>query len=1731
MDLKSLMTKRSSVKGQITKFKNYLSKITEQSHLPSIEVAELSLKIGKFEALSVKFDDLQGQIEVLNPENLAAEIDERDNIEQDLIICLAHAKGILDKNNVLKNVIEQERRASIFQEAQCSHDQHDSGVKLPQIQIAKFNGAYFRWLEFRDTFDSLIHKNERISAIQKFHYLISYLEGDAARVISNIEVSSDNYHDAWKLLTNRYNNKRLLINHHLKSLFSTQTQTRESDSALRYLVDHVTKNLRALASLGQPTDKWDTLIIYMISSKLDSRTLMKWEECRNEIDGDVPSLEQFYKFLIDRADVLESINRSKFDNPNYSKQSQSAPAAANTYKQYNNNTKSFATMNFDKPPVYACIICSQNHKIYDCPNFKRMTVDERLTEATKYKLCLNCLRQGHPTHECRLGPCRECKKRHNSLLHKQNNTNDTNVAVATASSSEIVNNFSKQNKNQIILSTAMIEVRDPITQQTERVRALLDCGSQSSFITKSLQKKLNLKTNTINLNVVGIGNTNADKVRESCVVQLKSTNSDYGVTLSCLVLNELTGDLPKTPIDIKKLNLPGDILLADPAFDQPAPIQVLIGADIFWDILKCQQKSLGPNNPKLQNSQFGWLIAGPILNSKVKQNNKINCNHARLANDSSKESEVENLLTKFWELEELPAKTLLSESEKLCEQHFASHVSRLNSGRFCVKLPLVDSPDSLGDSYHMAKKRLLNLEKRFKRDSNLKQEYSKFIKEYSDLGHLSESTIPQPDPSYFLCHHAVFKQDSESTKLRVVFDGSAATSSGFSVNDLQMVGPNVQDSLLSIILRARQYKYLLTGDIEKMYRQVLVNEEDRDLQLILWRDDESRPIKTLRLNTITYGTASASYLSTRCLWQIGEECGNEQIKTIIQKDFYVDDLITGCDDAEQLKFILNSVKSTLRKGCFKLRKFKTNLPSIFESTDLNTQENLTLSESSSTLGLGWNPSSDKLNFPTIIPNKNDKITKRSIMSASCKIFDPLGLLSPFVILSKMLLQTMWQQRLDWDQPVPNEIQTSWLELQNNMPLLSKIEIPRSVVCDSPILIEMHSFSDASLSGFGTCVYVRSISRNNEVTVRLLCAKSKVTSLKPTTVPRLELCAALLAARLCNTVKESIRYEFDRIIHWCDSTTVLAWLTGNPNKLKTFVANRVGEIVETTKPSSWRYVPTDQNPADLISRGASAAQLTKSSLWWNGPSFLTQDQSKWPSLNTSQVKFHDLPEVKATVSLVKPDTIIQIQNFSKLTKLQRTLAYVKRFLFNAKNPKDKRVGILSLDELNNAFYLLCAIAQEQSFPQEYKVLSKGQTISIKSRILPLTPFMDEQKLIRVGGRINDSDYTYEKKHPILLDSSHHLCKLIFEYEHVRNMHAGPQLLLATVRETVWPINGRHLARRTVHNCVLCRRAQGKTLLPKMGNLPSQRITPDFPFKSVGIDFAGPFHVLNRKGKGARLMKSYLCLFVCLRYKCLHLEAVSDLTKDAFIMTLRRFVARRGKPAEIFCDNGRNFVAAAKELASFLNSNTDSLSDFGVQEGFKFIFTPTYAPHFGGIWEAGVKSAKYHIKRIMANTHLTFEEISTLFAQVEAILNSRPLCPLSSSPNDFLSLSPGHFLIGRPLNALPSSALGDCKESQLNRYARVEKIRQHFWQRWQREYISELQQRTKWKTNKDTLHIGDLVLIHDEAAPPLCWRLGRILRLFPGSDGLSRVADVITTRGTYRRPLVRLCPLPSEQDLQG
>jgi hypothetical protein len=467
--------------------------------------------------------------------------------------------------------------------------------------------------------------------------------------------------------------------------------------------------------------------------------------------------------------------------------------------------------------------------------------------------------------------------------------------------------------------------------------------------------------------------------------------------------------------------------------------------------------------------------------------------------------------------------------------------------------------------------------------------------------------------------------------------------------------------------------------------------------------------------------------------------------------------------------------------------------------------------------------------------------------------------------------------------------------------------------------------------------------------------------------------------------------------------------------------------------------------------------------------------------------------------------------------------------NSLNSKKIRVVFDARAKSNN---VIVKSIQKRSFAEEYHQLSTGGGIEKNSTIRNLSPFLDENGVIRVGGRIRNANLAYNQKHPVLIPKNHNVTEAIIRHFHVKNLHSGTQSTLASIRQQYWPIAGRNKIKQIIHKCISCFRAKPIIAQQKMGDLPVKRLEPARPFINSGLDYCGPILIKTHRGRGKqKTIKAYVCLFICLSTKAIHIELVSDLTADTFLDALKRFVSRRGTVKSIISDNATNFIKANKNLIDlhqfFQNFEISrKLVTTLSNENIQWKFIPPRTPNFGGLWEAGVKSVKFHIKRVVGETVLTYDELYTLLTRIEACLNSRPLVPMSNDPNDLTAITPGHFLIGEALTAPLEPDLIELKINRLSRHQLLERLRQHFWKRWRTEYLSYLQGRTKWQSPSPSLQPGDLVLLVEDNVPPLCWPLGRIQQVHPGSDGNVRVVTVKTNRGTYKRGVRKVCVLPIE-----
>ncbi|UYV75388.1 hypothetical protein LAZ67_13000092 [Cordylochernes scorpioides] len=1495
-------------------------------------------------------------------------------------------------------------------------------ANLPKLELPFFDGKLENWISFSNVFKTTIIDNSQLTNIVKLQYLKTCLKGKALVLVNHIPITEYNFVLAWDLLEKGYDNKRDLIFNLIQRIIDLPKLTIESSTQLLFLVDNSYEIIRSLETLGYKLDELSDIIIgKILSDKLDKTTKRSWNMTVD--NNHIPSCSELLKFIKTHAKAL-----------NTSETERGLPLIKRSMKlQVHNLTKA------------NCFLFQQEHGIYLCPTFLDMEPLERRRKVKQLKLCFNCLRNNHSVNQCRSEfKCRKCQGKHNTLIHidanihqfkehtvgipaieepdknqAESSVKENNDALGVTSIHNTTCLMSNQEDSFVLLSTATIMVMNH-QGKYQPCRALIDTASQATLITRDCLKKLNLEPSRTRVELAGIGGQILD--RPNGVINLNFTshfNMPRIFKTNALVVDMVTSYMPYLKFEEHQFDHLQGLQLADPQYQYTAPIDILLGADIAFSLFKGAIKYGHEGQPKAIKTLLGWLLFGEIKTFQKKSRNyqKLHTFNCTLNNWEP--------IFSLWE-EELKTKPDPFEDD-FNEIHFKTTHERETSGRYIVRLPFKD-PSLLGESKPQAINCFLRMEQILKQQPQVYQTYKDFMQEYLVLGHMNEVKGNGNDhKAFYLPHHPIIKEKSSTTKLRFVFNASSKTTTGYSLNDILHTGPKLQKDIFPLLLRFRSHPIAISADITKMYRQILVHPEDTPYQRIIWRDESGQGLKEYELKTLTYGTSCAPFLAIRVLKQLAHD---EQIRfptaeAILKSDFYVDDLLTGCETVEMMLKI------------------------------------------------------------------------------------------------KLMIQTLWAAKLTWDEPIPVRLQESWKALQNDLASLHQVQIPRWIGLFEPATYEIHGFADASQRAYAAMVYIKIIHNSSIHEVYLLAAKTRVATLKTTTTPRMELCASLLLAQLTRLVCTAMSLNINKVTLWSDSTIVLSCLASEHNRWKPYVSNRVKDIQELL-PCRWMHVKGEDNPADLASRGISLDQLLDLELWWHGPPWLkTTSQPYNDAIPVINEKCLSEQRIKTNLFVKKNISYPFITRYSSLNKLKRITGWIFRFFYNCRKLlKREKSGALSIEEIETSFIRIIRCAQQEDYYIDLKQLEAFQPLSGKSPLIKLNPFLDKGGLLRVSGRLNNALLSFDQKHPIILPKAHYITQLVIRHYHERLLHAGVQLTLSAIREKYWIPSGRCLVKQILFKCIKCARFRTKAVQQLTGNLPTSRTNWTTPFTKTGIDFAGPVIVKTSNLRNAKCDMAYIALFICMFSKAIHIELVTNLTTEAFLAALRRFIGRRGRPAEINTDNATNFVGAYKDLRKLFNSN---IHDFASLEEIKWNFIPPSSPHLGGLWEAGIKSVKYHLRRIVGKTKLTFEELTTVLTQIEACLNSRPLCPLTDDPEDLNALTAGHFLIGMPLTAVPS-LVRESGSSLKGRWQLVEQIKTDFWKRWSCEYFSRLQNRPKWLKPVDNIKIGTLVLLKEDNLPPLKWRMGRINQVYPGEDGLVRVVSVKTADGDLRRAVAKVCPLP-------
>lgn len=1655
-----------------------------------------------------------------------------------------------------------------------------SHVKLPKLSIKKFNGDLTRWVTFWDSFDASIHSNPSLSNVDKFNYLNSFLESTAAESVAGLTLTSANYEEAVATLKRRFGNSQLIVNKHMDALLNLPTIHSHHDlKGLRHLYDSVEAHVRGLRALGVTADSYGGLLTSILMNKLPSeiRLIISRELTEEKWDS-----EKLMKIVDREVDARERSATSRSSNPSFLPKKplpKGLPTAA-------------ALMTSNSGPV-RCAFCERGHISSSCVVVT--DVNARKEALRKNGRCYVCLRKGHISRDCRSsGSCSKCRGRHHvTVCSRKNESAGNPLTTPPGSLTEgregmnqapggirgSTNTMYVDSQTPILLQTAKLRLYNPTNVTTPpnciEARAIMDSGSQRTYVTSRLRESLHLPTKrTESLHIKTFGSAEGHSATCEAVDLGLIMEDGETLKLTALVVPLICNPLTSQPIDYSKGHYDHllGIKLADSAdIGDVLEVDLLIGSDFYWSLVTGRVRR-GRSGPMAIHTKIGWILSGPVDRQEVSVSLTLTATHALRIDTHPVEWNLDDQLRRFWELETLG----IMKDEPSIYDKFVQQIS-FDGRRYQVSLPWRENHSPLPDNLELCHRRLDNLLRRLKQNPPLLAEYDSVIRDQLSRGVVEVVDNPsssEHDRVHYLPHHGVVRRDKTTSKLRIVYDASARTN-GPSLNDCLYTGPSFSQSIFDILLRFRLHRVALAGDIEKAFLMVSVRKKDRDSLRFLWTRDvteEVPDVVVLRFTRVVFGVNSSPFLLNATIDHHMRRY--QEIDPVFVDKFlssiYVDDVSLGSSDVESTYELYLKSKSRLAEAGFKLRKFVTNsgelrcrinaneqtteeqspTPSVKEEDQSYAKGSLGTKSGETEgrhkiLGVQWDFVQDSFIFDVGDVSHymaDSEPTKRNVVSMTARFFDPLGVVSPVTVLFKMFFQRLCEERVNWDTPLTGNLLREWNQLLSSLQGPEPLVIPRCYFSGTPDSLKsarLVGFCDASAKAYAAVVYLR-LEGETQVCVRFIAAKTRVAPLGGMTIPRLELLSALLLSKLMVNVQVALQLEVMLGAPACytDSRVALYWIRGCSQEWRQFVENRVASIRASVSPQHWRHCPGKENPADLPSRGMTASELTRNHLWLNGPAWLSTSQDLPDEMDTD-TKVPDecrqeMKSKKAAHSLIVAQVhgphmgqLMSCGSFGSLHRLLRVTALVLRFvrlLCQKVRKSSESAPTDGTSDIDRARLFWLRDAQSQ--------LQQDSKFSLWKHQFDL--FVDESQLWRCGGRMSNSGLPSSAQTPILLDKNHPLTALIVMEAHRRVMHNGVKETLTELRSVYWLVRGRQFVRRVIHRCLKCRKLEGQPYqsVPSPP-LPEYRVRRSRPFCYTGVDFAGPLYVKQSVISESR--KVWLCLYTCCATRAVHLDLVPNLSALAFLRSFKRFTSRRGIPSMMVSDNGKTFKSASKIIRGVLDR--PEVKNHFAELRVEWRFNLEKAPWWGGIFERMIKSTKRCLKKSIGRAYLTYDELSTLVTEIEAVLNSRPLTYVSTDDLEE-PLTPSHLLLGYRVLSLPDPPLSDDPDyvesaNDLSRRMKhLLKTSEKFWKRWKKEYLLELREfhrthRTS-KGVKDVVREGQIVTVYDEGQPRGLWRMGRIEGVIQSPDGKIRSAQVRVQSKTgrttvLRRPIQHLYPL--------
>lgn len=1629
----------------------------------------------------------------------------------------------------------------------------------------------------------------------------------------------------WQRLEECYGSAEAIEDALLKKVEDFPRLTNRDNSKLRELADLLLELQCAKADGALPglayldTARGVRQIVEKLPFNLQERWTTVGTQYKESHSVSFPPFSVFVQFVQQQAKMR--------NDPSFATSSCNAQASTRSEKYNRKATVSvhktdvaeksgFAAKKIEEPDRQ-CPIHKKPHPLKKCKTFRDKPIEERQAFLKEHRICYRCCGSvQHIAKDCKAAvKCSECDSpKHISALHPgpmpvpksattetdEQNKDEEQTENTTSVISKCTEVCGQSNSPRSCSKICLVKAY-PEGQKDRAIRMYAVIDEQSN---RSLAKteffnlfEINATPTPYTLQTCSGKATTTGRRAENFFIQSMDEKTDLRLPplIECDSVPDDRTEIPSPEIAQHHHHLLPIANQIQPV-DHHAPILLLLGRDILR-VHKVREQINGPNNaPYAQRLDLGWVIVGEVCLGKAHSTSEVNVykthtldsgrttyfepcpNVFTIKENYSVTSQQNNQSVKYkdtdiahdtdklghslFERTESDDKVALSVDDKTFLTIMDSSVTQNDENSWVAPLPFRSPRRRLPSNREQALKRLNSLKKTLEKKPEMRDHYIQFMQKMLDNDQAELAPpLPEGKEHWYLPTFGVY-HPQKPDQIRVVFDSSAECD-GTSLNQVLLSGPDLNNSLIGVLLRFRKEPIALTADVQQMFYCFEVCEEHRDYLRYLWFEDNdiTKKVVEYRMKVHVFGNSPSPAVAIYCMRRAAREGEKEHgadAREFVERQFYVDDGLTSVATPEDAVDLLTRTKNMLAESNLRLHKVASNCNLVMEALPVEDRakdlKDLDIGADPlpvhRSLGLCWNLESDS--FTYLVSTDTKPFTRRGVLSTVNSLYDPLGFAAPIIMQGKALLRELSADERDWDTPLPSEKEEVWVAWKDSLRALEDLEIPR---CFSPASLnaaksnELCIFSDASTAAIGAVAYMRSLDCDGQYHVGFVMGKSKLAPRPAHTIPRLELCAAVLAVEMYELIRDELDMKIDNVKFFTDSRIVLGYIHNNSKRFYMYVANRVTRIRLSTRPDQWHYVPTELNPADQATRSIPAAEL-KNSNWFTGPKFLysrnpdtSNGDNPFPLIEPDKDKEIRL-EVKTLSTTVTESHLSseRFKRFSSWITLRRAVAKLIHVAASFKQKTNGQKGWKSFKECSNTKELTQAenviihSVQQEVYKETFEKIKRGKQLNLKHDILKkLNPIVDKDGLLRVGGRLSSADLTENEKHPLIIPSTSHVATLLVRHLHERSAHQGRHITEGAVRGAgFWVVGGKRPVSSIVHNCVTCRILRGKMQVQKMSDLPADRVSPEPPFTTVGLDVFGPWTVVTRRTRGGSAQsKRWAVLFTCMSTRAVHIELIETMSTDSFINALRRFFAIRGPAKLLRSDRGTNFVGACTELG--LDTDNTAVRTFLQEMRCSWTFNPPHASHMGGSWERLIGVARRILDAMLlknAQTCLTHEVLSTFMAEVMAIINARPLVPISTDPDCPAVLTPAMLLTQK--SSTVSAPSGNFSSGQLfgKQWKQVQHLADTFWKRWKGEYLSTLQKRTKWTENRPNVKEGDIVLLKDAQVNRNEWPIGRVVKTLPSSDKRVRKVEVrIVKEGTakiFLRPISEVVVLLSETE---